>query len=129
MSADSPIRLEKQRGVTVLDFEPDAAQTAGEVLFVHLADVLEQLGREPATEVVVDLQELEFFGSSVLEALLRLWHFVNDRGGCVVICNASEIARDVLETAHFDTLFPLVESREAALKLVRQSTGSEPGAA
>lgn len=83
-------------------------------LFTILAD--------PAVRnVVIDFGQIEYFGSSMLEALLKLWKQVSSLGGKMAVCNISQIGREVLQVGRFDTLWDVCESREAALQAVQAS--------
>jgi anti-anti-sigma factor len=68
--------------------------------------------------VVVDFGQVNYFGSSMLEALLKLWKHVNSHAGKMALCNVSAIGREVLQVGRFTTLWNVYESREEALLAV-----------
>jgi anti-anti-sigma factor len=69
--------------------------------------------------VVIDFGQIEYFGSSMLEAMLKLWKHASSLGGKMAVCNISDIGREVLQIGHFDTLWDVCESREEALQTVQ----------
>ena len=108
--------------------------TAGPVLVVELLGVVSSLAdtavlhelEEVRTELrngghkalVIDLAAATYFGSSLLEAIRILWNDISAVGGHIALCNASEIGREVLEIAKFDKVWPLLNSRAEALRIV-----------
>jgi anti-anti-sigma factor len=77
---------------------------------------VQQLVDAPAVhDVVVDLGEIPYFGSTVLEWMVQLWRRAKAKGGKLVTCRASPIGREVLSTANFDQLWAACDTREEAL--------------
>lgn len=85
--------------------------------------LLEQLDLHHARNVVVDLAALDYFGSIMLELLVVLWKRVSSRKGKLAICNPSPVGREILETAKFHTIWPILDSRAAALAAVQATDG------
>jgi anti-anti-sigma factor len=77
--------------------------------------VLAALGRSGLHQVLVDLRQTPYFGSSLLEALRHLWNKVHPQNGRMVLCNASPVGREILELAKFDHLWPIVSDRKMGL--------------
>ena len=65
--------------------------------------------------VVVDLGNIPYFGSTVLEWMVQMWKRTKAKGGKFATCNASPIGQEVLNAAHFDKLWGLFNSRAEAL--------------
>jgi anti-anti-sigma factor len=59
-----------------------------------------------------------YFGSVFLALLLRCHKFVKSRGGELVLCGASELAKELLHVTALDTLWAIYETREQALDAV-----------
>jgi anti-anti-sigma factor len=76
--------------------------------------VLSLLDAANAKQIAIDLGQLSFFGSTMLEWIVLVGKYVKDANGHVVLCNGSAMTIEVLEIARFDTLFPIVETREEA---------------
>ena len=60
----------------------------------------------------------DYFGSSMLEAMLFLWKRISTEGGKMAVCNASQTASHVLNISKFDSMWPIHSSRQAALDYV-----------
>jgi anti-anti-sigma factor len=87
----------------------------------ELARLFTILAESAVHNVVVDFGQIEYFGSSMLEAMLKLWKHASSLGGKMAVCNLSEVGREVLQVGRFDTLWDICDSREAALVAVQES--------
>ena len=77
--------------------------------------IIEQLADEDVAHVVFDVAAIEYFGSSMLEALLALWKNIIKSGGRLAICNASPVVREILRISRFESVWPICDSVDAAL--------------
>jgi anti-anti-sigma factor len=77
--------------------------------------VLSPLKKEPASGVIVDLSKVAFFGSVFLSLLLRCHKLVKQQGGEMVLCGASERARELLRLTALDTIWAIYDTREQAI--------------
>lgn len=68
--------------------------------------------------VVFDLSEVSYFGSVFLALLLRCHTAVKSRGGELVLCGASKMARELLRITALDTLWAIYDKKEQALEAV-----------
>ena len=91
----------------------DAARAEWDALLVQIDDT-------GARHAVIDLAALDYFGSIMLELLVVLWKRVQADGGKLALCNVSVVGKEILCTAKFDTLWPIVDDREQALATVRK---------
>ncbi len=66
--------------------------------------------------VIFDLSEVKYFGSVFLALILRCHKFVKSKGGELVICGASKLARELLHITALDTIWAIYDSREEALE-------------
>ena len=80
--------------------------------------LLKQLDTYNAKNAVIDLGALDYFGSIMLELLVVLWKRVSSRRGKLAICHVSEVGKEILQTAKFHTIWPIVATREEALAAV-----------
>ncbi|HID76230.1 MAG TPA: anti-sigma factor antagonist [Planctomycetaceae bacterium] len=87
---------------------------------VELNQALEKLRPPEVKHVVVDFEQIGYFGSLMLGSLHIIWKRVRQSGGRMALCNVSPTGREVLRVARFDTLWPICGSREEALATVRQ---------
>ena len=81
--------------------------------------LLHQLDAANAKHAIIDLGALDYFGSIMLELLVVLWKRVSSSGGKLALCNVSPVGLEILRTAKFDTLWPIVVDRQEALEAVK----------
>ncbi len=77
--------------------------------------IFEPLKQQAVPMVIFDLNQVAYFGSVFLALLLRCHKLVKSRGGELVLCGPSEMARDLLRITSLDTLWAIYDSREEAL--------------
>jgi len=80
--------------------------------------VMAPLKKHQSPMVVFDLSEVNYFGSVFLALLLRCHTAVKSRGGELVLCGASKMARELLKITALDTLWAIDETGEEALEAV-----------
>jgi anti-sigma B factor antagonist len=78
--------------------------------------VMAPLKKTKTPMVVFDLSEVNFFGSVFLSLLLRCHKYVKTRGGELVICGPSPLARELLSVTSLDTLWAFYDTRLEALE-------------
>jgi anti-anti-sigma factor len=66
--------------------------------------------------LVVDLISVEFLGSLMLGVIIKLSKRVKDRGGKVVLCNASDQMKSILDMQNLTSVWPLFPARSDALR-------------
>ena len=119
MSNAGPLVVLKEGDVTVVVFGPEQRQldeSGLERIGRQLVEVAE--AAEPPL-LVLDMAVTEFFGSSFIEALFRVWKKLNPRPGAkFAISGLQPYCKEVLEVTHLDRLWPLPDSRAAAVALV-----------
>jgi anti-sigma B factor antagonist len=119
MSEPKYVRAEQQGEVlTVSPLFTFATFTEPDIVAEWTA-VQKQLEQPDVKHVVVDLGQIPYFGSTVLEWMVQMWKRVRDKGGRLAACNASPIGREVLTVARFEKIWGIFDSREAALAWVK----------
>ena len=82
----------------------------------ELSDVLLRPIRERSMPLlIVDLEGVDFFGSSFLSLLLRCWKTVLVKGGQMVLASVSPHARELLRITSLDMVWPMYSNRSEAL--------------
>ena len=76
--------------------------------------VQDQLRAPGVKNVIVDLGEIPYFGSTVLEWMVQMWKRIRDKGGQLATCNASPIGREILAAAKFDKIWGICDTRADA---------------
>jgi anti-anti-sigma factor len=66
--------------------------------------------------VLVDMEKVSFFGSVLLGALNAMWKQVRQRDGRLALCNLSDLGKEIMHAAKFDTLWEIYPTRDEALK-------------
>lgn len=84
--------------------------------------LLQQLSEQGAKNAIMDLGELDYFGSIVLELMVVLWKRVSAQGGKLAVCNVSHVGLEILKTAKFDTIWPIVATRDEALQALHETS-------
>jgi anti-anti-sigma factor len=79
------------------------------------SQVQQHLDDDEVKHVVVDLGQIPYFGSTVLEWMVQMWKRAKARGGKLATCNASPIGREVLAAARFDLLWGIFDTRDQAV--------------
>ena len=96
---------------------------ADEEVLTEIDEVLYRLRESGARNLIVDFAQTVYFGSIILGSVLKLATRLRDSGGRFALCNLSENGREMLRIARFDTLWPIYDSRAAALEaLARPET-------
>ncbi len=114
------LRVERDGPVFVLSPVGDLGGLAGDYLPSEVDRLLNEMERTGAERVVVDLSEVPFFGSALLAALLRIRKHLASIGGEMVLCNASDMGREVLHVCHLEQLWVTCNSRQDARNVVLQ---------
>jgi anti-anti-sigma factor len=120
MSLNKVFRVTSVDGVMIVELLGVVSSLADDTITKELDSVRTQLRSGTSQRVVIDLGQVAYFGSSMLEAIRALWNDLSPRQGRLVLCNASEVGREILEVAKFDHVWPLVATREDALALLKQ---------
>ncbi len=109
-----------QDGVTVFQFGP-GPHTFHEAQMAEVTEpMLSACLAEPPL-VVVDLSEVEFFGSSFIELLFRMWKRLNERNGRFVLAGVSPYCGEVLAVTNLDKLWQSYGSRDEAVAALKKS--------
>lgn len=77
--------------------------------------VIQSLRENPPDGIVVDLSQVNYFGSVFVSFLLRLHSLAKKHGTEIVLAGASDPARELLNLLDLKTLWALYDSRQQAL--------------
>lgn len=87
--------------------------------------VFDLLEKKHAKHVVIDLSKTDYYGSTALGFFVKLHKRVAEQGGQMAMCNISKHELDVLKITKLDRMWPVCESREAAIETVRSPRDPE----
>lgn len=105
----SPVTPEVcQRGdVTLIKFGP-RYESLDEFTVNQLTDfLLETAKAATPPNVVIDLRYTEFFGSTFIELLLRVWKQLIGKGGNLALTGLKPNCREVVQATKLDKFWPL----------------------
>ena len=74
------------------------------------------LDSKQSRNVVVDLGEIPYFGSTVLEWMSQLWRRAKAKGGRLAAIRPSPIGREVLDAARLEQVWGIFPERADALE-------------
>jgi anti-sigma B factor antagonist len=116
MSNPGPLSVVKEGDVTVVVFGP-AQRHLDEVGLEAIQNQLVEIAQEAnPPKVVLDMAVTEFFGSSFIEILFKVWKQLNTKPNSkFAISGLQEYCLEVLEITHLDKLWPMYATRAEAV--------------
>lgn len=116
MTNSGPLNVVKNGEVTVVVFgsgQRHLSELGLEPIQTQLVSVAETAN---PPRLVLDMAATEFFGSSFIEVLFKVWRCLNAQPNAkFAISGLQEHCREVLEITHLDKLWPLLATREEAV--------------
>lgn len=121
---NSPLfETEQADSALIVIFNKGAGTCPESELLKQLALLVQQFEGPAISAAVFDLGGVPYFSSILLGALVSFWKQVRDAGSLgerkMVLCNPSKLGREILELSRFQTLWPIFDSRDEALKAVQ----------
>jgi anti-anti-sigma factor len=108
--------------VTVVTLGPEYENLEETELDLLKGALLEVAERADPPVVVLDLSHLRYFGSALIEALFRAWNHLKARpGGRLALCGLTSYCREVVEITHLDQLWSIFETRDEAVRSLKNS--------
>lgn len=117
-SASDDFRLEWHGNTVVITPAANVEQMPWEVIEQAADIVMAPLKVQTSPMAVFDLSEVQYFGSAFLALLLRCHTTVKGRGGELVLCGPSKMARELLKLTALDTLWAIYATKPEALEAV-----------
>jgi anti-anti-sigma factor len=111
---------ERQDDTLFVDIRKPVSDFSEEGSMTELKSLLEEAGQPEVHRIIIDFEQLGYFGSSMLEALRRIWNAARPHGGQMALCNLSDLGREILAKSRFDTLWPVCSTRGEALAQLRK---------
>lgn len=119
MSQRELVRLEREGAILIVSPLFMFGSFSDADLAQEWSQIETQLKVPEVQHVTVDLGEVPYFGSTMLEWLVLIWKRVRARGGRMSLCRCSEMGHKILAAARFDTLWEIYSDRESAMAVVR----------
>jgi anti-anti-sigma factor len=115
MADDEIVQIGVERGVTVVSFTPVGLNLT-ESRMPAVVAAFSQLGDPPSPHVVIDLSNVEFFGSSFIEVLFRTWKWVQQAAdGQFALAGVNRYCREILEVTNLTSIWTIYSTREQAV--------------
>lgn len=112
-------QIRKERGVTIVTYGPDSERITEDCIPETLQSLLAAVtGAQPC--LLIDLSNVQFFGSSFIEVLFRAWNRIQQQpGGRFALCGLTPNCAEVIEVTNLDRLWKTFPDREAALRALQ----------
>lgn len=108
-------RVERKGFVGVIAILPEAEELYDHEIQQAPPILLEPFQAEPASALVIDLNQIKFFSSAFLNFLLRCQMLVKKHGTKMALAAPSEQAREILHLSSLDTLWPIYPTAAEAI--------------
>jgi anti-sigma B factor antagonist len=120
MSDTEPFDVTVVSGITVAAFKSGYSQI-DETHVEHVSrKLMDLVSGMTSPALVLDMTHVEFFGSSFIETMFRVWkRLQGQQGAKFALCGLRPYCREVLEVTHLDSLWRLYPTRDEALAGIR----------
>ncbi len=116
MQANGPLAEIRNGRVTIVVFGEDMKHLDESRIAEVGRKLLEIVDGLPHPVLVFDMASTEFFGSSFIELLFRIWKRLTAKPSAKFgIAGLQPYCREVLEVTHLDTLWPLFDTQADAI--------------
>lgn len=116
MAETALTQVVKDGDTTVVVFGPKCKHIDELIVEQASREVMDAVLASGPPQVILDLSVTEFFGSSFIEVLFRAWNRLQQKpGGKMALVGLGPYCREVLEITHLDKLWPMYDTRDAAL--------------
>lgn len=117
--ANVDIEEREQDGVTVLSFTQRNLSINEDNVHQLGDELLKKTRNAEPPKVVLDLGNVEFFGSSFIESMFLMWKSLSAKDGRFAICHLHPYCETVLSVTNLTTvwdIYPTVDEAVAALQ-------------
>ncbi len=112
------IEVERQGDTLVLTPQEDLRELDYREIEAEGEELLRLAEDAAVKNVIVDFSRTDYFGSTALGLLARLWKRVRARGGRLALCHVSAHESEIMEVAGLTCFWPIHPSRQEALAAV-----------
>lgn len=114
--------LVEQDGVTVVVFGAELNSITEDRISLVSEAIMEAAEADPPY-VVVDLAGVEFFSSSFIEVVFRLWNRLQRHdGGRMALCGLTQYCHEVISVTNLDDLWEIYPDRQTAIAAMRPAS-------
>jgi anti-anti-sigma factor len=118
MTADTTnpsFRIDRRGDLAVIVPSPEVESMSESLIQQAAQLVLAPLKADPPAGLVIDLSQVDYFGSVFLSFLLRCYTPIKMHGSEMVLAGVSKRIRELLRLTNLDTLWAIYDSRDEAL--------------
>ncbi|SFJ59927.1 STAS domain-containing protein [Planctomicrobium piriforme] len=116
---DRRVALDQIYGVTVISFVGSSVALHGDLVQAISGPLLETAADEHP-RILLDLKSVEFFNSSFIELLFRIWNRIRGKESAqFALCNVHPYCREVLDVTNLTTVWKLFPTRDDALNAMQ----------
>lgn len=119
MTANDSFKFEWHSNVLVITPASSVETMRWDLIEQAAEIVMAPISRTQEPMVVFDLGRVKYFGSVFLSLLLKCHKLAKTRGGEMVLCGVSAVARDLLRVTALDTLWAIYETQQEAIEAVQ----------
>src|ERR1043166_7975027 len=112
---DQSFRIERHGEIAVVTPSSKVEEMHETMIEQAARLVVQSLRQDLPAGIVVDLSQINYFGSVFVSFLLRCHHLAKTRGSEIVLAGASEPARELLHLLDLQTIWALYPTRQDAL--------------
>jgi anti-sigma B factor antagonist len=121
LSQDQSFRIERHGEIAVVTPSPKVEEMHEALIEQAAKLVVNSLREDPPAGIVVDLGQVNYFGSVFVSFLLRCHMLAKKQGSEVVLAGASEPARELLHLLDLQTIWALYKTRQEAIEALSGS--------
>ena len=118
---DQSFRIERHGEIAVVIPSPKVEEMHETLIEQAAKMVVNSLKEDPPAGIVVDLSEVNYFGSVFVSFLLRCHMLAKRQGSEIVLAGASEPARELLHLLDLETIWALYPNRKEAVEALSGS--------
>src|SRR5437870_3182377 len=108
-------KVERHGDIAVITPASDVESMPENLILQAAEIVLAPLRKDPPAGLVIDLSQVQFFGSVFISFLLKCHMLAKKHGSEVVLAGSSDRVRELLHLTALDTLWALYDTRAEAL--------------
>lgn len=116
MNHDQSFHIERHGEIAVVVPSPQVEEMHETLIEQAAKLVVNSLKEDPPAGIVIDLSNVNYFGSVFVSFLLRCHMLARKQGSEIVLAGASEPARELLHVLDLETLWAIYDTREEALE-------------
>ena len=118
MATNKYFEIIQESGTIVVTSQGDLRELDGEQIEQESQTIVELLDGPDTRNIVIDLRQTDYCGSTALSTFVTLWRHAKDQNGRLIFCNVSPHVLEVMSVTDLDALWPIYPSRDEAMKAV-----------